>query len=113
MGIGEDETLPAGVRPAPGALVRALGCPDGVWVGSCALEAQEPFWAKQKPLQGKHGDRILRLWALFAISANSRKREGTSYAGIRLTFLSCGLVAECCRFFPKRTAEGFVQVFFV
>ena len=41
-------------------ICRGFGCPDGVWVGSGALEAQEPFVAKYKPPQGKHGDRILR-----------------------------------------------------
>ena len=29
-----------------GALLRAFGWQDGVWVGSGALEAQEPFVAK-------------------------------------------------------------------
>jgi hypothetical protein len=59
-----------------GALLRALGCGDEVWVGSGALEAQEPFVAKQKPHQGKHGDRILRLGGRYL---QSRRDIGTQW----------------------------------
>lgn len=50
-----------GLRRSPqGALLRAFSCPDGVWVGSGALEGQEPSGAKLATTPGKHGDRILR-----------------------------------------------------
>ena len=55
--------------PSLGGTPTLTSRPDGVWVSSGALEAQEPFGAKQKPRQGKHGDRTLRLGRLLAQSS--------------------------------------------
>jgi hypothetical protein len=62
MGIGEDETMTHQCATCAGKLiVRAFGCPDGVWVVAASQSPLRAFVAKYKPAHGKHGDRTLRL----------------------------------------------------